>query len=82
MPLYRNRRTGDVVTAHDELAKYYDKHNDWEKTTQSASADHTPAVSLDNMTVAELRDHAAKHDVKLDGSTTKADIIAAITRKD
>lgn len=82
MALYRNKKTGDVMTAHGPLAAYYDKHDDWKKTSQPSAVDSTPAISLDNMTVAELRDHAAKHDVKLDGATTKAEIVSAITRKD
>lgn len=35
--------------------------------------------SLEDLTIAQLRDYAAAHDVDLTGATRKADIITAIT---
>jgi hypothetical protein len=43
-------------------------------------ADPEPAPDLDSMTKAELLDHAAAHNIDVQASMSKADILAAVKK--
>lgn len=47
-------------------------------TQTETDASGEPEVDIDNMTIADLREYAKAHDIKLNGARSKEDIVKAI----
>lgn len=89
MPMYRNTSPLGAVDIYlGDTSFRLESGEEFEVTDKQAvqlnaqpdNFEIADADDLADMTVADLKDYAAKHAIDLDGATTKADIIAAIEK--